>query len=172
MPAFLLYSFPHFLTICPSTPFRSSPPANPPSTMLAVHAVFLCFGSLHPSIDRSISTPSMDLYVVLHVFQRWIFYLELKVGWILFCSVLGLCAVGCYVHTYMHTYMHLGSWIFCVGSTRLWIHTRCLTCVGAWVDNCRALHRVLYILCVDMYPHQMYLLCGIASPTELIAIYP
>ena len=58
----------------------------------------------------------MDLYVVLHVFQRWIFYLELKVGWILFCSVLGLCAVGCYVHTYMHTYMHLGSWIFCVGS--------------------------------------------------------
>ena len=40
----------------------------------------------------------------------------LKVGWILSCSVLGLCAVGCYVHTYMHTYMHLGSWIFCVGS--------------------------------------------------------
>ena len=40
----------------------------------------------------------------------------LKVGWVLLCSVLGLCAVGCYVHTYMHTYVHLGSWIFCVGS--------------------------------------------------------
>ena len=76
---------------------------------------------------------SWMLYTYMHTYMHlgsWIFcvgsYLYsywkslglevLQVGWIFFCSVLGLCAVGCYVHTYMHTYMHLGSWIFCVGS--------------------------------------------------------